>query len=70
MMSPAPPAPLGRGQVVATPRGNVITTGRVGNVQTTTLPNGGGQGMLINNGNGTSLLLAPDGAVTAVPTPR
>jgi hypothetical protein len=40
-------------------------------MQTTTLPNGAaGQGLLLNNGNGTSLLIGPGGLISAVPTPR
>jgi hypothetical protein len=58
------------GQTVLTPRGPVFTTGHVGGVQTTTLPGGAGQGLLINNGNGTSTLTGPGGLVTTVPTPR
>lgn len=65
----APTAP-GAGQTVLTPRGPAFTTGHVGGMQTTTLPGGAGQGLLMNNGNGTSTLTGPGGAVTTVPTPR
>ncbi len=58
------------GQVVVTGRGPVFTTGRIGSMQTTTLPGGAGEGLLMNNGNGTSTLTGPGGFVTTVPTPR
>jgi hypothetical protein len=58
------------GQSVLTGRSRgVVTTGRVGNMYTTTLPGGSGQGILTNNGNGTSTLVGPDG-VRSVQTPR
>ena len=60
----------GASQPVFTSRGPVFTTGQVGGMQTTTLPGGAGQGLLMNNGNGTSTLTGPDGTVTVVPTPR
>jgi hypothetical protein len=65
----ASPAPR-TGQAMLTPRGPAFTTGNFGNMQTTTLPGGAGQGLLTNNGNGTSTLIGPGGAVTTVPTPR
>src|ERR1700712_782658 len=58
------------GQAVFTPRGPAFTTGSVGRMQTTTLPGGAGQGLLSNNGNGTSTLTGPGGIVTTIPTPR
>jgi len=58
------------GQMFMTPRGPVMTTGRMGRVQTTTLPGSGGQGMLVNNGNGTSTLLVPGGAPETLATPN
>ena len=58
------------GQAVFTPRGPAFTTGSVGRMQTTTLSGGAGQGLLTNNGNGTSTLIAPGGIVTTIPTPR
>jgi hypothetical protein len=56
------------GQTVMTGRSQVVTTGHVGNTYTTTLP-GGGEGLLTNNGNGTSTLVGP-GTTMTVPTPR
>lgn len=61
---------LDRGQSVLTGRGQVVTTGREGGFQTTTLPGGGGQGILMNNANGTSTLIGSNGAVTTLLTPR
>ena len=59
-----------RGESVLTGRGQVVTTGRDGQFQTTTMPGGGGQGILMNNANGTSTLIGPNGAVTTLATPR
>jgi hypothetical protein len=61
---------LDYGQMVTTPRGPIVTTGRVGQMQTTTLPGFGGQGMLMDNGNGTSTLIVPGGAPETLATPR
>ncbi|MGH3579443.1 MAG: hypothetical protein ACRDU0_18045 [Mycobacterium sp.] len=58
------------GRAIFTLRGPAVTTGRVGNMQTMALPGGGGVGLLMNNGNGTSTLTGPGGVVTTVPTPR
>jgi hypothetical protein len=58
------------GEAFVTPRGPVFTTGQFGNTQTTTLPDGAGQGFLVNNGNGTSTFTGPGGVVTTVPSPR
>ena len=56
------------GQSIIASHGPIITTGHVGTTQTTTLPGGGGQGLLSNNGNGTSTLTSPSGLTTVVPT--
>ncbi len=61
---------LDHGQSVLTGRGQIVTTGRVGQLETTTLPSGGGQGILMNNANGTSTLIGSNGAITTLPTPR
>lgn len=60
------------GQTVPTPGGPATVTGGNGGFRTTTPPGGvgGGQGVLIPNGNGTSTLIGPDGSVTTVPTPK
>ncbi len=65
----APSISRDSGQPVFTPRGPVMTTGRVGRMQTTTLPGGAGQGLLMNNGNGTGTLIGPNG-ITSVQIPR
>jgi hypothetical protein len=61
---------LDHGQSVFTGRGTVVTTGHVGQFQTTTMPGGGGQGLLMNNANGTSTLIGSNGAVSTFATPR
>jgi hypothetical protein len=58
------------GRMVMTSRGPIVTTGRVGQMETTTLPGSAGQGLLMDNGNGTSTLLVPGGAPQTVVTPR
>ena len=50
-------------------QGIVVQTGRIGQMQTTTLPSGGGEGILMNNGNGTSTLMGSDVLIMTVPTP-
>jgi hypothetical protein len=58
------------GQSVLTSRGPAFVTGHVGSWETTTLPGSGGQGLLMNNGNGTSTLIVPGGMPQTVGTPR
>jgi hypothetical protein len=58
------------GSAVELSRGPAFITGSVGSMQTTTLPGGAGQGLLMNNGNGTSTLLSPGGLPQVVATPR
>lgn len=53
---------------IATPNGPAVLN-RSGSVQTYTDPKGG-TGIVVPNGNGTSTLVAPDGSVQTVPTPR
>lgn len=53
-----------------TSRGPAFVTGNFGTVQTTTIPGSGAQGLLMNNGNGTSTLLAPGALPQVVATPR
>ena len=57
------------GESIETLRGPAAVTGNLGSMATTTLP-GGGEGLLMDNGNGTSTLIGPNGALQAVPTPR
>lgn len=57
------------GQVVQTSRGPGVTTGGTDKYQTITTP-GGGQSIVVPNGNGTSTIIRPDGTVETVPTPK
>ncbi len=63
---PAQPAPPVR--TLQTPQGPATVSGSTG-VQTYTGPNGT-TGLVVPNGNGTSTLIAPDGTVQTVPTPK
>lgn len=63
---PALAAPLS----LDTSRGPAYITGNFGSLQTTTLPGNAGQGLLMNNGNGTSTLVAPGSLPQVVATPR
>ncbi len=58
------------GQSVITSRGPAFVTGHIGSMETTTMPGSGGQGFLMNNGNGTSTLIVPGGVPQTVVTPR
>jgi hypothetical protein len=58
------------GQSVFTSRGPADITGHIGSMDTTTMPGSGGQGFLMNNGNGTSTLIVPGGVPQTVVTPR
>ena len=58
------------GQSFLTSRGPALITGNLGSFQTTTIPGSGGEGFLMNNGNGTSTLLTPGGLPQTVATPR
>jgi hypothetical protein len=64
---PQAPSP---GQFFLTPRGAGVVTGRAGSMATTTIPGSGGQGLLMNNGNGTSTLMVPGSAPQIVVNPR
>jgi len=67
----APPAaPPGRGptgQIIQTPRGPAVSTGGGQGYQTTTTP-GGGQSIVVPNGNGTSTVIHADGRIETIPT--
>ncbi len=55
-----------------TPNGPLINNGPIGapgGISTGTSP-GGGQSIIVPNGNGTSTVIAPDGSTQTVPTPR
>ena len=58
------------GQSAFTMRGPAFVTGHIGSMETTTLPGSGGQGLRMNNGNGTSTLIVPGGVPQTVVTPR
>jgi hypothetical protein len=57
------------GQFVHSRSGSIITTGRIGALQTTTLPTGAGVGVMMNNGNGTNTVFGSNGTITTLPTP-
>ena len=46
-----------------------VTTGGTAKYQTIVTP-GGGQSIVVPNGNGTSTVIHPDGTVETVPTPK
>lgn len=57
------------GQVVPTNQGLGVTTGGTAKYQTIITP-GGGQSIVVPNGNGTSTIIHPNGTVETVPTPK
>ena len=65
----APPARGPAGQVIQTQEGPAVTTGGGPAYQTMTTP-GGGQSIVVPNGNGTSTVIHPDGRIETIPTPR
>ena len=68
-----PPQPLTMpklGTSVPTPQGPATITGGTSNYQTLAPINGQGGGILIPNGNGTSTLVMPNGAISTVNTPH
>jgi hypothetical protein len=65
----APTTPPPAGQVYQTNRGPAVSTGGTANYQTLTTP-GGGQSIVVPNGNGTSTVIHPNGTVETVPTPK
>jgi hypothetical protein len=69
--SPQPAAPSGgqAGQVVQAPSGTGVTTGGTSGYQTMTQP-GGGQSIIVPNGNGTSTVIHSDGRVETIPSQR
>lgn len=67
---PAAPAARGPGgQIIQTPGGPAVTTGGGPGYQTTTTP-GGGQAIVVPNGNGTSTVIHSDGRIETIPTPK
>lgn len=66
-----PSAPQALFPQSSVPGGAFTVNGQLGgNLSTTTLPGGVGQGILMNNGNGTSTVVGPNGIPLDVPTPR
>ena len=65
----APPARGPGGQIIQTPGGPAVTTGGGPGYQTTTTP-GGGQSIVVPNGNGTSTMIHSDGRIETIPTPK
>jgi hypothetical protein len=65
----SPPAREPAGQVIQTPSGPAVTTGGGPGYQTTTTP-GGGQSIVVPNGNGTSTVIHSDGRIETIPTPK
>jgi hypothetical protein len=65
----APPARGPGGQVIQTPSGPSVTTGGGPGYQTTVNP-GGGQSIIVPNGNGTSTVIHSDGKIETIPSPK
>jgi hypothetical protein len=64
---PAEPPPRAQaGQVLQTPGGQSVTTGGGPGYQTTITP-GGGQSIVVPNGNGTSTVIRSDGRIETIP---
>jgi hypothetical protein len=64
-----PPAPSAGGKVVQTPSGPAVTTGG-GPGYSTAIQPGGGQSIVVPNGNGTSTVIHADGRIETIPTPK
>lgn len=64
-----PPAPQAGSRTYLTPHGPMVGTPS-GGIDTLTAPNGGSGGIAVPNGNGTTTIIAPDGSITTVPTPK
>lgn len=69
--APAVPLPArgSVGRVIETPQGPAVSLGGSPGYQTTTTP-GGGQSIVVPNGNGTSTVIHPDGNIETIPMPR
>ncbi len=65
----APPSRGSTGQIIQTPSGPAVTTGGGPGYQTTTTP-GGGQSIIVPNGNGTSTVIHSDGRIETIPTAK
>jgi hypothetical protein len=64
-----PPGRVPGGQIIQTPGGPMVTTGGGSNYQTSTSP-GGGQSIIVPNGNGTSTVIHGGGIIETIPTPK
>jgi hypothetical protein len=64
-----PPGPTAGGKVLQTPSGPAVTTGG-GPGYSTAIQPGGGQSIVVPNGNGTSTVIHADGRIETIPTPK
>ncbi|HVY18438.1 MAG TPA: hypothetical protein VHB27_24675 [Rhodopila sp.] len=64
-----PPAAVPGGKVLQTPGGPSVTTGGGPGYNTAIQP-GGGQSIVVPNGNGTSTVIHADGRIETIPTPK
>jgi hypothetical protein len=69
MPAAPPPGRNPAGQVIHTQEGPAVTTGGGPGYKTTVSP-GGGQSIVVPNGNGTSTVIHPDGRIETIPTPK
>ena len=68
---PAPPGPPGVGTTVWTPNGPAMTTGTIGtSAAIVALPGAAANGVLRDNGNGSSTLIVPGEQPQILFTPR
>jgi hypothetical protein len=65
----AAPGRVSGGQIIQTPEGSAVTTGGSSGYQTSTAP-GGGQSIIVPNGNGTSTVIHADGRIETIPTSK
>jgi hypothetical protein len=63
-------APIAPSSGVTTSRGAGLVTGSPGSPQTVIIPGSPVNGMMMNNGNGTSSIMIPGSPSEVVPTPR
>ena len=66
---PPPAPPRTSGEILQTPQGPAVTTGGGRDYRTTIQP-GGGQSIVVPNGNGTSTVIHSDGRIETIPTPK
>jgi hypothetical protein len=60
----------GVGAPIMSSRGSEVVTGVIGSTATTTIPGSGGQGLLMSNGNGTSMMTVPGQPPDAIAIPK